>query len=518
MTKVSRSNRQMRYFIAKTIAYLVEDNLLKKTSFLHFFLLIHILIGFVNMLEVQAGIHDDSTLFISEDTIDNSLIMALKNELNSSGDVTDIKTSGNLNDLFLEHKYLERYSTIIMAASQVSSPFNETLVNHFEEFIINGGTCVIVSPQIWRFPESFHNLLELSINSTGQKEWPPGNASEAIDLIITNDSLTQKPYLFQKDSVLHIQGKMGIAAPTDVFFSIAESQTTLEGKTTINAFHRESGFVIAAPISPSGTNTSIITFSQFLTSILTSKTMKEASNLMNSPLNPLLRISDDNIQFVIISTAILLLFSGLVYLVYYFRNNKIVFSETKLPRDHDWLSKFLLGPIVFLGHVIYPPMLRRINREAVVENETRQNILESLKNRDFLHFRELKRELGIGTSSLKWHLRVLEDFNIIHHQRFGQYEIFFLLANAPNPKFVEIYFAVISGIGFRVANAFLQMNSWNLDRLTEYLGDSREAIRYHVKKLEKMNLLVLIGENKYILNAKKRKYLVEAINRRKQTN
>lgn len=502
----------------KASSYLVEVNLLKNNKFLDFFLLILIFIGFVNMIEVQADIHDDSTLFIFEDAIDNSFIMALRNELNSSGDVTDIKTSENLNDLFFEHKYLERYSTIIMAASQVTSPFNETLVNHIEEFIYKGGTFVVVSPQIWRFPESFHDLLELSINSTGQKEWPPGNASEAIDLIITNDSLTQKPYLFLKDSVIHIQGRIGITSPTDDFFSIAESQTTPEGKTTINAFHQESGFVIAAPISPNGTNTTITTFSQFLTSILVSKTVVENSNLPDSPLGPLFRISDDDIQFIIFSSALILLLSGFGYLIYNFRSSKISFSEAKLPKDHDWLSKFLLGPIVFLGHVIYPPILRRINKEAVVENETRQNIIESLKDRDFLHFRELKRELGIGTSSLKWHLRVLEDFRIIHHQRFGQYEIFFLLANAPNPEFLEIYFAIISGIGFRVANAFLQMNSWNLDRLTEYLGDSKEAIRYHVKKLEKMSLIVLIGENKYIFNSKKHKYLVEAINRRKQTN
>jgi predicted transcriptional regulator len=141
-----------------------------------------------------------------------------------------------------------------------------------------------------------------------------------------------------------------------------------------------------------------------------------------------------------------------------------------------------------------------------------------LKDRDFLHFRELKRELGIGTSSLKWHLRVLEDFKIIHHQKVGQYEIFFLKANAPNYEFLEIYFAIISGIGFRVANSFLQMNSWHLDTLTEYLGYSKEAIRYHLRNFEKIHLLKPIDRNKYYINAKKIEYLKKAISRRKKTN
>ncbi|MFX0174514.1 MAG: hypothetical protein ACFE9L_21765 [Candidatus Hodarchaeota archaeon] len=489
---------------------------MKRTKFTRLFLITLALLSFINIIEVYARVQEDSVLFISEDIIDTTLIARIKNNMNSSGDVTDIKTSENLNDLFLENKYLERYSTIIMAVNQVTTPFNETLIAQLEDFIQKGGTYVIISTQIWRYPQSFHNLLKLSINSTGLKEWPPGNSSTTIDLLITNDSLTQNPYIFLKGSIVQIQGKFGIASPIDDIFSIALSQNASEGGTTVNAFQRESGFIIAAPISPSGTNTSIITFSELLTSILISKPSKDSDSLVDNPLRHLIKISED-LQFIIVSSTIILLFSLFSYSIYNYRRNNINF-ESAFPKDHDWLSTFLLGPLIFIGHVIYPPLLRRINEEAVIENETRQKIIESLKDRDFLHFRELKRELGIGTSSLKWHLRVLEDFKVIHHQKVGQYEIFFLKANAPNYEFLEIYFAIISGIGFRVANSFLQMNSWNLDTLTDYLGYSKEAIRYHLKNLEKIHLLKPIGKNKYYINGKKVEYLKKAINRRKKTN
>jgi hypothetical protein len=263
-------------------------------------------LSFINIKEPQAIIQEDSVLFISEDIIDTTLITRIKNNLNSSGDVTDIKTSENLNDLFLQNKYLEKYSTIIMAVNQVTTPFNETLIAQLEDFILRGGTYVIISPQIWRFPQSFHNLLKLSINSTGLKEWPPGNSSTTIDLLITNDSLTQNPYIFLKDSIVHIQGKFGIASPIDDTFSIAKNQNASEAGTTVNAFQQESGFIIAAPISPSGTNTSIITFSELLTSILISKSAEDSNSLDDNPLRPFLNISDE-LQFIMVSSTIILL-------------------------------------------------------------------------------------------------------------------------------------------------------------------------------------------------------------------
>ena len=92
-----------------------------------------------------------------------------------------------------------------------------------------------------------------------------------------------------------------------------------------------------------------------------------------------------------------------------------------------------------------------------------------------------------------------------------------MLRNEPNPDFLEIYFAIISGVGFRVAKAFQQMNSWNLNALTDYVGSTKESVRYHINKFQKIKLIEL-KDDRYHLNPIKSISLTEAIDRRKKTN
>lgn len=172
---------------------------------------------------------------------------------------------------------------------------------------------------------------------------------------------------------------------------------------------------------------------------------------------------------------------------------------------------------MLIGQILYPPYIRRLDEYDVLENQHRNKIIDILEERVFMHFRELKRELNIGTSSLRWHLQVLEDFRITKRKVFGQYEIFYLLRNEPNPDFLELYFAIISGVGFRVARAFQEMNSWDLNALTDYLESSKESIRYHTKKFQKINLIELKND-RYFLNPAKHKVLIDAISRRNKTN
>ncbi len=469
-------------------------------------------------------IQEESTLFITENTADYNLAAALQQNLNSTGDIIDIRTSEDLNDIFLDQNYLSTYSRIIMILNQVSSPFNETLIDNIEQFIQNGGVFCMISHQIWRFPTSFHTLLGLNV-SPSQKEWPTGNNVGTITLTIVNDTFTKVPFQFIQNSTLEVQGSLGITSAVDDSYSIAESQVTSNGQATITGFMKQEGYVFAVPLSLNEYNTSFTPFIQFLASVITSgeieisetsqpQSSSESTQSLEPPLLSLFDISEETVQtgVIIVSASILLV--GLAYMI-----SKWVIhpKDTEIPQDRDLFSILFLTPLLLIGQIIFPPILRRIDEYDVVENQYRNRIIDILEERDFMHFRELKRELNLGTSSLRWHLQVLEDFSLIKRKIFGQYEIFFLLKNEPNPDFLEIYFAIISGIGFRVAKAFQEMNSWDLNALEDYLGASKESIRYHTKKFQKINLIEF-KNNRYFLNLTKKEFLIEAISRRSKTN
>ncbi len=465
-----------------------------------------------------------STLFIAENVVDNSLAIAINQSLNSQGDIIDIRISEDLNNLFLDQNYLNMYSRIIMILNRVSTPFNETIVNNLENFILEGGVFCIISPQIWRFPASFHALSGLNIGS-GQKEWPSGNATGDITLTIINDTFTQNPFQIEQNSTLKVLGSLGITTPIDDSYTIATSQNTPNGKATITGFRRHAGFVVAVPLSLNKYNSSFTPFNQFLTSVLSSGiefseiSYPNSSSEMNKSngeqlLLPLFGISEETVQTGIVIGSVAFLLIGLAYII---SKWSVKTKDIEIPKDRDWFSIILLTPLLLIGQIIYPPVVRRIDEYDVIENQYRSKIIDILEERDFLHFRELKRELTIGTSSLRWHLQVLEDFRIIKRKVVGQYEIFYLLRNEPNPEFLDIYFAIISGVGFRVAKAFREMNSWDLNALTDYLGSSKESIRYHTKKFQKIDL-IRPRNDRFFLNPTKYKELIKAINRRNKTN
>jgi predicted transcriptional regulator len=461
-------------------------------------------------------------LLIAENSADNELALALKNELNTSSQIIDIKPSDDLNSLFIEQEYIQKNSIIIMLTNRISTPFNNTLIDRLETFIDNGGIFGVVSTHIWRFPDSFHELLGYNIPS-GQKEWPLGNTSSSITLTIMNDTFCNSPFEFSLNSRIVLEAGIGITSPLQNLYRVAISQNTPNGNTSVNAFKKGSGFVIAAPLSL--INNTSIQLSQFLTSLISSgievvndqqpNTSNSISSSIDPPLIPGFSISEESIQLGLGISFFILLIASSIYVI---RKWKIKLDDDSIPRDYSYFSLIFLNTFFFIAHVIFPPVLRRLDTYNVYENETRKRIIDILEERNFLHFRELKRELNnIGTSGLRWHLQVLVDFSIIDRQGFKQYEIYYLVTKRPQSSFLEVYFAIISGIGFRVAKAFQETDSWDLSALAIYLETSKESVRYHCKRLEQINLLLLKG-NRYFLNNTKKKLLLNAIYQRSKNN
>lgn len=485
------------------------------------FVLIGLLLAVLCIIVIQvaptASI-SSSISYIGENDDDVNLLSSIKEKLNSTGEITDIRTSENLNDLFLNQRIFDSYSIIVLSMSQVSHPFNDSLIADLNDFIGRGGTFIIISSQIWKFPSSFHDIFELQIEEVSLKEWPVGNASTDISLRIINDSFTRSPYEFNFNQSFNIVGRIGVANTTNIKFTLADSTYTPEGKTSINAFSKKSGFVAAVPLSVENVNDSIEVFSQFLTSLLSTEAIPGTLLPSSSPIFPLLQVSEETVEIIVGASLLITTISLVIYGTREVIKTIRIPDTTKVVPDRNLLYSIFIAPFILIGHVLYPPIIRRLDEDMVIENETRMKIIDCLMEREFLHFRELKRELSIGTSSLKWHLRVLEDFGIIHHRKVGQYEIFFLLRKMPNTEFLDIYFAIISGVGFRVAKAFHEMKSWNIEHLAEYLGSSKEAIRYHLKKLEQIDLIHSPDQEKYNLNPRKLNFLHEAINRRNKTN
>ena len=130
---------------------------------------------------------DSNYLLISESTFDYELSNHIKLDLGENCTTLDIDSSENLNTLFLNNSYFSKFNSIFLIMDKITRPFNETLISSLQDFINDGGSFVIISSQIWKFPTSFHNLLGISISTKISKEFPTGNSTSSINMTLSNN-------------------------------------------------------------------------------------------------------------------------------------------------------------------------------------------------------------------------------------------------------------------------------------------------------------------------------------------
>ena len=111
----------------------------------------------------------------------------------------------------------------------------------------------------------------------------------------------------------------------------------------------------------------------------------------------------------------------------------------------DFLKRiiwYLLYPFIWLfGHIVYPPVCRRLTKADVTMNSTRQAILHLLQERGVAYLREIERTIDSGFFGLMWHLQVLEDFDYIRQMRIGKYRVYYLKGYGSSiPPSVELSF------------------------------------------------------------------------------
>ena len=173
--------------------------------------------------------------------------------------------------------------------------------------------------------------------------------------------------------------------------------------------------------------------------------------------------------------------------------------RSRIEIDNDLLTRIFSLAVIVIGNVI-GPRLRRMSISQVQGNIIRSEILELLAKNEFMHLRELKRQTGTGMSQLKWHLIVLKDFGLIKERKIGQYLIYYLTTNPPDPLLLEVYFSLTTKVSYKIAKAFLKFNKWNINELQTFLAISKKVLLYHCEKLEGTGILSNEQSDFFILN------------------
>lgn len=159
----------------------------------------------------------------------------------------------------------------------------------------------------------------------------------------------------------------------------------------------------------------------------------------------------------------------------------------------------LLVPIFwFFSQILYPPMLRRLSIDKVLNNPIRQEILLILKEKEIVHYISLHKTLNCGVSILLWHLQVLEDFGLIKHYNIRRNNVYFLSKARITEFKINLFCSIRHPKTMLVAHSFLEDESslWTKNSLVENTGLSYKAVSYHCNRLEELGLLSYLKDSR----------------------
>ena len=151
------------------------------------------------------------------------------------------------------------------------------------------------------------------------------------------------------------------------------------------------------------------------------------------------------------------------------------------------VSVAAIGALIGLGWFLGAKF---VNSGNVLENDARRQIFQYIQGHPGVHLRAAATALELSTTNVLWHLRKLEEANLVTSKKFEGYKVFY-----PVEGGVETKRRAIASSVLRNDNAFqiLQYVSTNPSahqrEIARALGVNHGTIRWHLRKLEEAELV-----------------------------
>lgn len=144
-----------------------------------------------------------------------------------------------------------------------------------------------------------------------------------------------------------------------------------------------------------------------------------------------------------------------------------------------------------------------VTKENVLENETRREIFELLEDKPGLHLRAIADELELSTTNVLWHLRKLEDADLVRGKKLEGYKVFYPIEGGSEGKREAMASAVLRNDNAQAIIEYVSTEPGAHQRqIARALDVNHGTVRWHLRKMLKTDLLMEIkreNSNQYYL-------------------
>jgi predicted transcriptional regulator len=144
----------------------------------------------------------------------------------------------------------------------------------------------------------------------------------------------------------------------------------------------------------------------------------------------------------------------------------------------------LLAFFFLMGGVKY------VTPENVLDTEIRKNLYEYIDEYPGSHLREIARELDLKPSNAAWHLRKLEQTNLIRSRAIGGKKVYYLVEGGVEAKQRAVAESILRNKNARDILAYLSEHPGkHLLEIAHSLSINHHVVKWHINKLYEAELI-----------------------------
>ena len=145
---------------------------------------------------------------------------------------------------------------------------------------------------------------------------------------------------------------------------------------------------------------------------------------------------------------------------------------------------FVLAAIVIIATVITAGGIKYVTPENVLDTEIRKNLFGYITDYPGSHLREIARELNLKPSNAAWHLRKLEQTNLVRSRAIGGKKVYYLVEGGIEARKEAVAESILRNKNAREIMVYLNDNPGkHLLEIAHALDLNHHTVKWHIKKM-----------------------------------
>ena len=139
---------------------------------------------------------------------------------------------------------------------------------------------------------------------------------------------------------------------------------------------------------------------------------------------------------------------------------------------------------VIIGFLLFHGGVKYVTAENVLDTEIRKNLYEYIDESPGSHLREIARELDLKPSNAAWHLRKLEQTNLVRSRLIGGKKVYYLVEGGMDIRKQAIGESILKNENARQIMDYLKKNPGkHLLEIAHALKLNHHVVKWHIKKM-----------------------------------